>query len=104
MSQQLGLFNFEQEVPHTAGSDCRDWNPCPPEPTYADLKQEALKQMDPKKPTTLHEVTQVCCLTLAEQVEGLETRYAQEHKWLNEAATEAGCDLDQVANFIRRRW
>lgn len=98
MSQQLGLFNFEQEVPHTAGSDCRDWNPCPPEPTYADLKQEALKQMYPKQPSTTTEQ----CLVLSEQVKILEERYAREHAWLNEAAEAAGCDLDQVANVIRR--
>ena len=98
--RQLGTCNLGQEVPHTAGSDCRDWNPLPLVPdytknTYADLKEEALKQMD--VPST----AQVCCLTLAEQVEGLETRYAQEHAWLNDAASVLNCDLDQVAKVIR---
>ena len=36
-----------------------------------------------------------------EEVRDIEKAYAREHKWLNEAAEAADCDLDQVANVIR---
>lgn len=133
MSETKGTCNLEQDVPHTAGSDCRDWNPWfPPmeetsimpeksepintktmfkwdsntgnyeyakdntyESLYADLKEKALKEM------SVPEATTECRLTLAEQVEGLETRYKQESAWLNEAAKLLNCDLDRVAYIIR---
>jgi len=60
----------------------------------------------PEPPTELKKTVEFqtveCRLTVAEQVEGLETRAKNHENWLNAAAGELDCDLDQVAEGIRK--
>ena len=99
---------------HPAAAPRTEWQIKYPEPSTQYVEQDKdgnvvykgyVEQYPVKytKSTVLAEQTAECRLTVAEQVEGLETRAKNHENWLNAAAKELdNCDLDQVADGIRK--